>query len=206
MRKRAKPTVALVKGEATPTQFTLAGWTAINGRARSSARRSETPASAVFCEIPITNRLPDKHARSAYSGQCVGTSSRAERRRSRTYPAWGCQTSPVLKPQHAGHADQVGPRRASTFLGSVCLPEGLACGRSSDCIIERAPRRTHPGPPRWPTERSGAARSSGGWLASGVERLAWFPHGDEIADGGYSRDEPTAMLSLPWTPPDRIAR
>ena len=37
---------------------------------------------------------------------------RAERRRSRTYPAWGCQTSPVLKPQRAGHADQRGSRDA----------------------------------------------------------------------------------------------
>src|ERR1041385_4605632 len=27
----------------------------------------------------------------------TGTSLRTERRRSRTYPAWGCQTSPVLK-------------------------------------------------------------------------------------------------------------
>ena len=90
-----------------------------------------------------------------------------------------------------------GVRRRSS-VPSV-FPKGLACGRSSDCSIGRAPRRTHPGPPRWPTERSGAARSSGGWPASGVERLAWFPHGDEIADGGYSRDELTAMLSLPWT-------
>jgi hypothetical protein len=46
---------------------------------------------------------------------------RAERRRSRTYPAWGCQTSPVFKPQRGGHRYRRGQRLPvghATQLGS----------------------------------------------------------------------------------------
>jgi hypothetical protein len=72
---------------------------------RSSARWSETPASAAFCEISVANSSQGKHPRSARTPGMQGF-LRAERRRSRTCPAWGCQTSPVLKPQRAGHPDQ----------------------------------------------------------------------------------------------------
>ena len=75
--------------------------------ARSSVRWYETPATAVFCEIPFTNALARKHISSAQTGRVQGF-LRAERRRSRTYLAWGCQTSPVLKTQRAGHAYQRG--------------------------------------------------------------------------------------------------
>ena len=47
-------------------------------------------------QISVISGLSRKEAGSGRTARCAGV-LRAERRRSRTYPAWGCQTSPVLK-------------------------------------------------------------------------------------------------------------
>jgi hypothetical protein len=74
----------------------------------------ETAAPAHFAEISVTNSSQKKHADPVNRRLCKGF-LRAERRRSRTYPAVGYTTSPVLKTRHASHRYQRGqPRVAGT--------------------------------------------------------------------------------------------
>jgi hypothetical protein len=62
--------------------------------ARSSARWSERPVGAPFYEISVATALKTNALICVNRRMCRDFFER----RSRTYPAWGCQTSPVLKP------------------------------------------------------------------------------------------------------------
>src|SRR5207247_6535054 len=64
--------------------------------ARSCARWSETPGSAVCCEIPLQTTFEANSLHPHKAGYLQGL-LRSQRRRSRTYPAVGYTTSPVLK-------------------------------------------------------------------------------------------------------------
>jgi hypothetical protein len=71
----------------------------VRDRLRDGPKRLQAAFSA---KSPLQTAFKaSTHARHEPAG--VQGFLRAERRRSRTYPAWGYQTSPVLKPQHAGH-------------------------------------------------------------------------------------------------------
>jgi hypothetical protein len=85
---------------------------------RSCVRSSETPASADFRKMSLANHGRETILLSLRTRVVQGF-FRAERRRSRTYPAWGCQTSPVLKPYRAGHLDQASSCFAADELARV---------------------------------------------------------------------------------------
>jgi hypothetical protein len=66
----------------------------VRDRVRDGPKRLQATISA-NCGLQIA--LPNKHSDPREPASLQGFHG-AERRRSRTYPAWGCQTSPVLKP------------------------------------------------------------------------------------------------------------
>jgi hypothetical protein len=88
-------------------------------RARDGPKRLQARISAKS-SLQIT--LQNKHADSREPGDLQGF-LRAERRTSRTYPAWGWQTSPVLKPQRAGHRYRVGCTSSAACSEPVGLQE-----------------------------------------------------------------------------------